>query len=136
EQLSLRTEDIAIHGHAIECRINAEDPAHGFEPNAGPVHEYLAPGGPGVRVDSHLFPGYVMPPYYDSLLAKLIVWGEDRSQAIARTRRALAEFVIDPIKTTIPFHQGILRDSQFEQAELSTDFIPQYLERMADEVPA
>ncbi len=136
EQLSLRTEDIAIHGHAIECRINAEDPAHGFEPNAGPVHEYLAPGGPGVRVDSHLFPGYVMPPYYDSLLAKLIVWGEDRSQAIARTRRALAEFVIDPIKTTIPFHQGILRDSQFEQAELSTDFIPRYLERMADQVPA
>ncbi len=129
EPLTLGQKDIVARGHAIECRINAEDPERGFAPNAGLISEYVAPGGPGVRLDSHLFPGYVTPPYYDSLLAKLIVCGQDRQEAIARASRALEEFVISGIKTTIPFHQGILRDGLFRHADLSTDFIPQYLER-------
>ncbi len=129
EPLTLQQKEIVARGHAIECRINAEDPERGFAPNAGQISQYVAPGGPGVRLDSHLFPGYVAPPYYDSLLAKLIVWGQDRREAIARASRALEEFVISGIKTTIPFHQGILRDGLFRHADLSTDFIPQYLER-------
>ena len=129
ERLTLQSKEIVTRGHAIECRINAEDPTRGFEPNAGVIEEYVAPGGPGIRLDSHLFPGYVAPPYYDSLLAKLIVWGQDRTEAIARAGRALEEFVIGGIKTTIPFHQEILRDEAFRRGELSTDFIPQHLER-------
>jgi acetyl-CoA carboxylase biotin carboxylase subunit len=129
EPLTLDQRHIQTQGHAIECRITAEDPERDFEPNAGRIEGYLAPGGPGVRLDTHLFPGYVAPPYYDSLLAKLICWGQDRAEAIARADRALDEFVIEGIKTTIPFHQGVLRDPAFQRAELSTSFIPQYLER-------
>jgi acetyl-CoA carboxylase biotin carboxylase subunit len=131
EPLTLDQRRIETRGHAIECRITAEDPERDFEPNAGRIEGYLAPGGPGVRLDTHLFPGYVAPPYYDSLLAKLICWGQDRAEAIARADRALDEFVIEGIKTTIPFHQGVLRDPAFQRAELSTGFIPQYLERAA-----
>jgi acetyl-CoA carboxylase, biotin carboxylase subunit len=131
EPLTLDQRRIETRGHAIECRITAEDPERDFEPNAGRIEGYLAPGGPGVRLDTHLFPGYVAPPYYDSLLAKLICWGQDRAEAIARADRALDEFVIEGIKTTIPFHQGVLRDPAFQRAELSTSFIPQYLERTA-----
>ncbi|MGN6759402.1 MAG: acetyl-CoA carboxylase biotin carboxylase subunit [Thermomicrobiales bacterium] len=131
EPLTLDQRHIQPQGHAIECRITAEDPARDFEPNAGRIEGYLAPGGPGVRLDTHLFPGYIAPPYYDSLLAKLICWGQDRAEAIARADRALDEFVIEGIKTTIPFHQGVLRDPVFQRAELSTSFIPQYLERTA-----
>jgi acetyl-CoA carboxylase, biotin carboxylase subunit len=131
EPLTLDQRRIETRGHAIECRITAEDPERDFEPNAGRIEGYLAPGGPGVRLDTHLFPGYVAPPYYDSLLAKLICWGQDRAEAIARADRALDEFVIEGIKTTIPFHQGVLRDPAFQRAELSTSFIPQYLERAA-----
>ena len=132
EPLTLQGKEIETRGHAIECRINAEDPARDFEPNAGLIDSYAAPGGPGVRIDSHLFPGYVAPPYYDSLLAKLIVWGRDRGEAIARTERALEEYLIGGVKTTIPFHQGLLRDPHFRRAELSTNFIPEYLERVAE----
>ena len=132
EPLPVTQADIQPRGHAIECRINAEDPERDFEPSAGLVEAYAAPGGPGVRVDSHLFPGYVTPPYYDSLLAKLVVWGRDRAEAIARTERALEEFIVAGIDTTIPFHRGLLRDARFRRGELSTGFIPEYLERMAD----
>ncbi len=131
ERLTLQAKEIVTRGHAIECRINAEDPDRGFEPSAGAVTDYVAPGGPGVRIDSHLFPGYVAPPYYDSLLAKLIVWGQDRAEAIGRAERALQEFVIGGIKTTVPFHRGVLRDAQFRRGEVGTDFIPRYLERIA-----
>jgi acetyl-CoA carboxylase biotin carboxylase subunit len=131
ERLTLQGKEIVTRGHAIECRINAEDPERGFEPSAGAVTDYVAPGGPGVRIDSHLFPGYVAPPYYDSLLAKLIVWGQDRAEAIGRAERALQEFVIGGIKTTVPFHRGVLRDAQFRRGEVGTDFIPRYLERIA-----
>ena len=130
EPLTLDQRQIVTTGHAIECRITAEDSARGFEPNAGTISGFIAPGGPGVRLDTHLFPGYVMPPHYDSLLAKLICWGQDRTEAIARAERALQEFGIDGIKTTIPFHLGLLRDPFFRRAELSTNFIPQYLERI------
>jgi len=130
EPLTLQQRDIETRGHAIECRITAEDPTRNFEPNAGTVTGFLAPGGPGVRLDTHLFPGYVAPPYYDSLLAKLICWGQDRDEAIARSERALQEFVISGIKTTVPFHLGILHDPLFRRGELSTNFIPHYLDRM------
>lgn len=127
----LQSRDIEARGHAIECRINAEDPDRNFEPSAGTVDTFVAPGGPGVRVDTHLFPGYTTPPYYDSLLAKLIVWGHDREQALARTERALEEFIIAGIKSTIPFHQKLVRDAQFRLGDLSTNFIPSFLEREA-----
>jgi acetyl-CoA carboxylase biotin carboxylase subunit len=130
EPLTLDQRQIITTGHAIECRITAEDSARNFEPNAGTVSSFVTPGGPGIRVDTHLFPGYAMPPYYDSLLAKLVCWGADRTEAIARAERALQEFVIGGIKTTVPFHQGLLRDPAFRRAELSTNFIPQYLERI------
>jgi acetyl-CoA carboxylase biotin carboxylase subunit len=130
ESLTLDQRQITTTGHAIECRITAEDSARGFEPNAGTVSSFVTPGGPGIRVDTHLFPGYAMPPYYDSLIAKLVCWGADRTEAIARAERALQEFVIGGIKTTVPFHQGLLRDPAFRRAELSTNFIPQYLERI------
>jgi acetyl-CoA carboxylase, biotin carboxylase subunit len=130
EPLTLDQRHIITTGHAIECRITAEDSTRNFEPNAGTVSSFVAPGGPGIRVDTHLFPGYAMPPYYDSLIAKLVCWGADRSEAIARAERALQEFVIGGIKTTVPFHRGLLRDPAFRRAELSTNFIPQYLERI------
>jgi len=130
EPLTLEQRQIETRGHAIECRITAEDPNRNFEPNAGTITAFLAPGGPGIRLDTHLFPGYVAPPYYDSLLAKLICWGEDRNEAIARAERALQECVITGIKTMVPFHLALLRDPLFRRGELSTNFIPQYLERM------
>jgi len=121
--LKLRQSEIHLRGHAIECRINAEDPANGFAPCPGEVRQFHAPGGAGIRVDSHLYGGYRVPPYYDSLLAKLIAWGNDRTEAIARMRRALDETSIDGIKTTIPFHQRLLRDERFIRGEVHTTFV-------------
>ena len=123
EELSLRQEDVTFRGHAIEFRINAEDPGDNFAPQTGVVEELLLPGGPGVRLDTHLYPGYEVPPFYDSLLAKLVVWGEDRPQAVARARRALAEFEIGGIKTNIPFHRGIIENAAFLDAEVSTNLL-------------
>src|SRR4029077_18717914 len=105
ERLSLTQEQVEIRGHAIEFRINAEDPSDNFSPQTGTVEELTLHAGPGFRVDTHLYPGYEVPPYYDSLLAKLIVWGEDREMALARSRRALAEFQVDGVKTNLPFHR-------------------------------
>lgn len=121
--LSIRQEDIQFHYHAIECRITAEDAEADFRPQVGTVTQYLAPGGPGVRVDSHLYPGYDVPPYYDSLLAKLIVWGKTREEAIIRTRRALDEFVIEGLPTTIPFLRRLIEHPGFVQGQTYTRFI-------------
>jgi len=119
EPLGLTEEAIRFQGHAIECRIAAEDPVT-FAPNPGRVTAYLPPGGFGVRVDSHCFAGYVVPPHYDSLVAKLIVHGADRGEAIARMRRALAEFTLEGIRSTIPFHQRLLADPRFVEGQYST----------------
>jgi acetyl-CoA carboxylase, biotin carboxylase subunit len=121
--LQLRQKDIRPHGHAIECRITAEDADADFRPQTGTIERYLPPGGPGVRVDSHLYAGYQVPPHYDSLLAKLIVWAETREAAIARMQRALDEYVIEGITTTIPFHKRLLRHESFIRGETYTRFI-------------
>jgi len=121
--LQLRQENIHPEGHAIECRITAEDAEADFRPQTGTIERYLPPGGPGVRVDSHLYAGYTVPPHYDSLLAKLIVWAETREAAIARMRRALDEFVIEGVTTTIPFHKRLLQHESFLRGETYTRFI-------------
>jgi acetyl-CoA carboxylase biotin carboxylase subunit len=114
EPLGYRQDDVSMNGHAIECRVNAEDPVT-FAPSAGRVTGWQAPGGFGVRVDSHLMAPYVVPPFYDSLLAKIVVHGRDRAEAIARMRRALVETVVEGVKTTIPFHLRVLTDPAFVQ---------------------
>lgn len=123
ERLSLRQDDIALTGHAIEFRVNAEDAADNFAPQAGQVESLNLPGGPGVRVDTHLYPGYEVPPYYDSLLAKLIVWGPTRDASLARARRALAEFEIGGLKTNIGFHRAIIDNDAFLGATVSTNLL-------------
>jgi acetyl-CoA carboxylase biotin carboxylase subunit len=123
ERLSITQEDVRLRGHAIEFRITAEDPGDNFSPQTGVIEELLLPGGPGVRIDTHIYPGYEVPPYYDSLLAKLIVWGETREIALARSRRALGEFHVDGIKTNIPFHRGIIDNAAFVEAEVSTNLL-------------
>jgi acetyl-CoA carboxylase, biotin carboxylase subunit len=116
EALGYKQSAIALSGHAIECRVNAEDPEH-FVPSPGTVTAWLPPGGYGVRVDSHLMPGAVVPPFYDSLIAKIIVHGRDRAEAISRMQRALAETVVEGVKTTIPYHQKLLADPAFLSGE-------------------
>ena len=123
EKLGISQEEIKPRGWAIECRINAEDPSQEFIPSAGTVFEYLPAGGPGVRIDSFIYTGYTVPPFYDSLLGKLIVWAPDRSQAIDRMDRALNEHIIKGVKTTIPFHQRVLDNSFFRRGEVYTNFI-------------
>jgi acetyl-CoA carboxylase biotin carboxylase subunit len=130
ERLSISQEEVATVGHAIECRINAEDPARGFAPMPGVITAYRVPGGPGVRVDSHCFTGYRMPPDYDSLLAKVIVHAPDRDQARRRMRRALDEMVIEGISTTIPFHKKVMEDPEFASGDVTTD----YLDRRLDDL--
>nr|ACX71633.1 biotin carboxylase [Chromochloris zofingiensis]ACX71634.1 biotin carboxylase [Chromochloris zofingiensis] len=125
-KLPFSQDDIQFKGHAIECRLNAEDPFANFRPGPGRVTTYLAPGGPHVRMDSHLYPGYLVPPNYDSLLGKLIVWGEDRNQAIARMLRALDETVIGGVPTTGPFHKLILNNDDFRAGIVDTGFIPKH----------
>ncbi len=113
-------------GHAIEFRINAEDPAKGFRPSPGRIESLHFPGGFGVRIDSHIYHGYTIPPFYDSLIAKLIVWGKDRNHAIARGKRALDEFIIEGIKTTIPFHLQVLEDPRFVSGNFDTGFLEKF----------
>ena len=126
EPLPFRQKDIDIRGHAIECRINAEDPDRNFMPSAGKAETWQLPGGPGVRIDSHVVPGYTVPPTYDSMIGKLIVHDEDRDAAITRMSRALAEFKVGPIKTTIPLHQRLMQDANFQQGGIDIH----YLERL------
>lgn len=126
EKLSFTQKEIVLRGHAIECRINAEDPDHNFRPGPGKISAYLPPGGPGVRMDSHVYTDYEIPPYYDSLIGKLIVWGEDRDTAIKRMKRALRECAITGLPTTINFHQKILNHSEFLAGNIYTNFIEQH----------
>jgi acetyl-CoA carboxylase, biotin carboxylase subunit len=128
EPLSVSQDDVTLTGHAIECRINAEDPTKDFAPAAGRLETYVPPGGPGTRVDSHCYPGWTISPYYDSLIAKLIVWGPDRPAAIERMRRALSEFQIEGrgVKTTIPFHEAVFADERFRAGDVNTDFLENF----------
>ncbi|MDO6416480.1 acetyl-CoA carboxylase biotin carboxylase subunit [Sphingomonas sp. BIUV-7] len=126
--LTLRQEDVIFRGHAIECRINAED-ARTFAPSPGMVTQYHAPGGMNVRVDSGLYAGYRIPPYYDSMIAKLIVYGTTRNGALRRLRRALEEFVIDGVKTTIPLHQALVEDPEFLAGDYSIKWLEEWLAR-------
>jgi len=123
ERLGYRQEDIRIQGAAIECRINAEDPSNNFKPHPGVITRFFSPGGPGVRVDTHVHAGYKIPPNYDSLIAKLIVHGADREAARLRMRRALEEFVIDGIKTTVPLYLEVFGHSAFVSGRIDTTFI-------------
>jgi acetyl-CoA carboxylase biotin carboxylase subunit len=123
ERLRLGQEDVVLRGHAIECRINAEDPEHNFRPNPGKISGYLPPSGPGVRMDSHVYTDYEIPPYYDSLIGKLIVWGRDRPAAIKRMRRALRECAITGLPTTISFHQKVLETPEFLRGDVYTNFV-------------
>lgn len=128
EKLGYTQEDVKINGWAIECRVNAEDPNRNFMPSPGKITGYLAPGGIGVRVDSAAYEGYSIPPFYDSMIAKLIVWGKDRDEAISRMKRALEEYVVEGIKTTIPFHLRILDNAFFRRGDFYTNFIQRRLE--------
>jgi len=129
--LTLRQDDVVFRGHAIECRINAEDPRT-FAPSPGLVKQYHAPGGMNVRVDSGLYAGYRIPPYYDSMIAKLIVYGTTRAGALRRLRRALEEFVVDGVKTTIPLHQALLDDPEFQSGDYTIKWLEEWLARQED----
>lgn len=132
EKLDFSQKDILLRGHAIECRINAENPEKDFMPCPGKIDGYVAPGGFGVRVDSHSYPGYSIPPYYDSMIGKLICWGRNRQEARRRMYRALKEYVITGIETTIPFHQDIVEDDVFISGNFNTGFIEEYYARKGD----
>ncbi|MBA3436071.1 MAG: acetyl-CoA carboxylase biotin carboxylase subunit [Chloroflexi bacterium] len=123
EPLGYSQAEVSLRGHAIEFRINAEDVEHDFRPQAGPVTAFTQPGGPGVRMDTHLYAGYEVPPYYDSLLGKLIVWGPDRATAIDRGRVALGELVVDGLKTNIPFHRALIEDATFLEGRFTTNLL-------------
>lgn len=129
QKLRLKQEDIIISRHAIECRINAEDPMRNFAPCPGMIDLYYPPGGHGVRVDSHVYGGYQIPPYYDSMIGKLITYGRNREIAMDRMYRALGEFIISGIKTTIPFSKAIMQDPVFRNGKATTKFIEDFVER-------
>ena len=126
EKLLLAQKDVTFNGWAIECRINAENPEKNFLPSAGKIKMYLPPGGLGVRVDSAAYPGYTIPPYYDSMIAKVIAYGSTRDEAIARMKRALSEFVVEGIYTTIPFHLKLLEHEKFVEGAFNTKFLEMY----------
>ena len=127
ERLSHNQDDVKVNGWAIEARINAEDPDNNFLPSPGKITNYIVPGGPGIRVDSHAYAGYEVPPYYDSLLGKLIAYGKNRQDTIRIMQRALGEYVVEPIKTTIPFHKEVFHNPQFIRGQVSTDFVESVL---------
>lgn len=127
ERLTFDSDDIEIRGHAIECRINAEDPDKDFMPSPGKVTQFIAPGGPGIRVETHIYPGYTIPSFYDSLIAKIISLGSNRSEAIARMSRALGEMVIEGVHTTAPLHMKIMNHDYFHKGDVYTDFLPKHI---------
>lgn len=131
KRLGLRQSDVQLRGHAIECRINAEDPENGFAPCPGRLSQLHFPGGPGVRVDSHAYVGYTVPPNYDSLIAKLICWGADREEALARMQRALSELRIEGVKTTAPFLARLLASGTFKQGSVHTRFVENFIQESA-----
>ncbi len=126
DTLRYRQEDIRLRGHAIECRINAEDPVR-FLPSPGKITQYHAPGGPGIRVDSHIYSGYAVPPHYDSMIGKVIAFGDDRESALARMRTALSEIVVEGIKTNVPLHQDILADANFQKGGTNIHYLEKKL---------
>lgn len=134
EKLDIPKEALTPRGHSIECRITAEDASNDFRPSGGKVETYVAPGGPGIRMDSHLFQGYAIPPHYDSLLGKVISWGATREQAVSRMERALREMVLTGVTHTIPFHIAIMADDAFKRGEVHTGFIPEFLDRAASTI--
>jgi acetyl-CoA carboxylase biotin carboxylase subunit len=123
ERLKIRQKDVQFRGHAIECRINAENPYNNFSPSPGKVSLYSPSGGIGIRVDSHVYTGYTIPPFYDSMIAKLIIHADNREQALARCRRALDEFIIEGVNTTIPFSQFIIGSKDFVAGNYDTGYI-------------
>lgn len=127
EKLQIKQNQVILSGHAIECRINAEDPDRNFRPHPGIITGFLPPGGPGVRMDSHVYTDYEIPAYYDSLIGKLIVWGRDRPSAIRRMKRALRECAITGVPTTLSFHQKILDSPEFLSGEVYTNFVEQFM---------
>lgn len=129
DKITYKQEDIKFEGSAIECRINAEDPDHDFMPSPGKITTMNFPGGRGVRLDTHAYTGYEISPYYDSMIGKLIVHGKNRSEAISICKRALDEFIIDPIKTTIPFHKKVMNNPAFLRGKFATDFIERLFEK-------
>jgi acetyl-CoA carboxylase biotin carboxylase subunit len=129
DPLPWKQEEIRMEGHALECRINAERPDQNFQPSPGLVRYFHAPGGPGVRVDSHLYSGYTVPPHYDSMVAKIIAWGRDRTESVARMRRALEETVVDGIDTTLSFHLRVMDDPAFRKGAIHTGYIEEFLSR-------
>ena len=126
EKLPFEQEDIKFKGWAIECRINAENPSKNFMPSPGKVDFYLPPGGLGVRVDSAVYPGYTIPPFYDSMVAKLITYAETREEAIAKMKRALGEFAIEGVDTTIGFHAKLMNHEVFISGDFDTKFLEKY----------
>jgi acetyl-CoA carboxylase biotin carboxylase subunit len=133
EPLELRQEEVHPTGHVIECRINAEDPARDFQPSPGTITYFHSPGGPGVRVESHVYTGYRVPPHYDSMIIKIIAHGVDRTEAIRRMRRSLTECVVEGIATTIPFHLQVMDDPVFQRGAVHTGFVAELLARAAAE---
>ncbi len=127
EALPWKQDEVRLRGHALECRVNAEKPDHNFQPSPGKVTYFHGPGGPGVRVDSHLYSGYTVPPNYDSMVAKIITWGRDRMESVVRMRRALEETVVEGIDTTIPLHLRILKDPAFLSGEIHTGYLDEFL---------
>ncbi|HIP15993.1 MAG TPA: acetyl-CoA carboxylase biotin carboxylase subunit [Methanothermococcus okinawensis] len=134
EKLSFRQEDIEIRGHAIECRINAEDPLREFVPSPGKIKYYRSPGGPGVRIDSGVCSGAEIPPYYDSMIAKLIAYGRDREEAIARMKRALKEYIILGVNTNIPFHRAVMEEEDFRKGNISTHYIEDHKKYLKEKI--
>jgi len=129
KKLDFEQKDIRMHGHAIECRINAEDPSRDFSSCPGKITDYFPPGGPGIRVDSHVYSGYEIPVYYDSMIAKVITVGRLRETAIMRMQRALNEYIIGGVKTTLPFHRKVLADPRFRKGRYTTSFVDEYLRK-------
>jgi acetyl-CoA carboxylase biotin carboxylase subunit len=127
EKLSVRQEEVVWRGSSIECRINAEDHEHGFRPSPGRITYWYKPGGPGIRVDSHVYAGYTVPSQYDSMVGKLITYGKDRPEALRRMEIALEEMIVEGIKTTIPFHRLAIRDPRFQRGDLDTHFVEELL---------
>jgi acetyl-CoA carboxylase biotin carboxylase subunit len=126
EKLTLSQDEIRLNGWSMECRINAADPADNFMPSPGEIKNLILPGGPGVRVDTHIFNRYEISPFYDSLIGKLVVWAKDRDRAIKRMQRALSEFQIEGIKVTVPFHQRVFQDADFIRGDIDTHFLEKF----------
>ncbi|MDR0901055.1 MAG: acetyl-CoA carboxylase biotin carboxylase subunit, partial [Methanobrevibacter sp.] len=134
KELSYSQDDVKVNGHAIECRINAEDPLADFAPNPGRITGYRSPGGPGVRLDSGVYMNYTIPTFYDSMISKLITGGRNRNEAIGRMKRALSEYIILGVKTTIPFHKAIMRNPNFLEGNLHTHFVDEFRKGIIDDM--